>query len=227
MDREDVARKVSAMLRKAADESVGEAEALAFTTGAMALMAKYDLEELDLEFSNETVAKASYGTVRLDISYANGWRVHLANAIAHNTGLFCTYHGRSKTIEFSGKKYALEPSKELAEYLIRVVERLSTDYARATVSGTRGRRQFADGCAQRLRARIHESYNLTHDPRLPVLHKEAIAEGKKFWQESSGLALRGPSGRLGARRSGVGDAFFEGREAAENVQLRQPTAQLT
>jgi hypothetical protein len=217
----DRIKTISALFRKANDPSCTEEEAATFMEAALNLQAKYELSDLDLEGVQEE--KITYIQATLNVKYANGWRVNLCNAIAHNTGVLCTYVGRADKIFFTGREHTTLAAQIIAEGMVNVVETMSTAHAKRTGSGTKGRRQFADGCSLRLRIRIRDSINLSTDPRLPVLHMKAIEDAKGWLEARYERPIKSSKGNLGSHRSDRTQDYLAGYEAGEKINLRQPS----
>ena len=211
--REEMRRKIQALLNT---EGRSEEEAASYVAQAMRLMEQYDLEMEDVQGQREE--RRTYVTKKLNVKYANAWRVHLCSVIASNTGVYLTFSSRADTIWYHGQEHSVEGAAIVAEYMVGTVERLSKQHSTIARTGTKGRRDFAEGCASRLRARIRESSNLGSDPRLPVLHASMIKEAKLFVEGRLGTINN--SSRLGNKRSAYTGSYLEGAKAADHVDLR-------
>lgn len=217
LQREAWLRKIDAMLAKADDPSCTEEERASFSAGAMRLMEKHAIEQHEL--GNATDKPKKMLRVKLNVKYANGWRVHLCDAVARNCGVFTTFRGKANEITFWGQEHMALGAQLVAEYLVNTVEMLSKSHAKQTGTGTKGRRDFAEGCAYRLCGLVKSASNLSADPRMPAIYAAAREESEAFFKLENGKGAR-KSSRLGDKRSGVTDSYFEGRDRAESVDLR-------
>lgn len=215
-DREKWLRRIEAMLAKSEDPSCTEEERATFAKGAMDAMQKHAIEEYEVGKVSEK--PRIMVCEKLNVKYANGWRVILAGVVANNCGIYSTYVGRLNLIQFWGQEHTVGAAKAVAEYLITSVEVLSKAHAKREGTGTKGRRDFAEGCAYRLCGIVKRSSNLSSDPRMPAIIKQSMEESTQFYLEENGKEAR--KGRVGSKRSGYSDSYEKGAAAAETIDTR-------
>ncbi len=214
--REEMAEKVKHLLNRTKENGATEEEMLSAIDLATKIMEKYALEMSDV---SETAYAAKFVEHVLDIKYANKWRWELVNTVAFNTGVLALHFKNSDSAIYYGRQITVEAAAALAEYLVKNIERLSSEFAKETGTGLTGKRRFARGCSMRVRSRIHESSNLTSDPRLPVLYKTAIEEATEAYPKPIGKKRR-------VDKEDNTVEFYMGWIKGEKIKLRKEQEQL-
>lgn len=217
--RKRLMRAIENALSKTVENGCTEEEAAAAQANAMRLMEENSIEEWELAQA-EGPRKRLMVKQELNIKYANGWRVQLASCVAFNTGVYFTYIGRANVLTYWGQEHLVKASAMIVEYLVHTVESLAKEHARKTGTGTKGRRDFAEGCANRLWVKVHDSANLTHDVRVPAIIKGAVEEGKGFAEASVGREIKNGSKQMGSKRSDYSESYVHGLQAAEAIDVR-------
>ena len=212
-------RILQALFAKTEDNGCTEEEANNAQEQAMRLMGEWAIEDWDLDQKSDKPKLML--RKKLNVKYANGWRVRLCGRIATNTGVFCTYFGKD-LIEFWGPEHTVELAATIAEHMVKIVEDMSKAYARATGTGTKGRRDYAEGCGLRVGARIGAEMNMTFDKRLPAIVAKNSEESERWMLESTGQKKLG-KGRVGTKRSERTESFHVGYEDGNKVDIHGAT----
>lgn len=213
-------RILQALFAKTEDNGCTEAEAATAQEEALRLMGAWAIEDWELDQSSDKPKLMLQK--KLNVKYANGWRVSLCSRVALNTGVFCTYTGRSDTIEFWGPEHTVILAATIAEHMVHIVEMMSKEHARKTGTGTKGRRDYAEGCGMRVGTRISFEMNMTFDKRLPAIVEKNVENSKNWMMESTGLKKIG-KGRVGLKRSERSASFGVGYRDGDKVDLNAPT----
>lgn len=206
--REERIRKIQALLSKTVENGCTEEEAASAQSAVQNLMEKWAIEDGDLGLGEKF---RLYEQV-VNVSHPDSsWRGSLLNAVALNTGVYCVRfnanfrHASNKGslgtgyghVTFAGQEHAVKGAALVAEYLVKTVESLSSQYARVSGSGQTGRRQFAKACAFRVCRRVRESFNLSGDPKLPLIISNNLDLAKTAMAEKhGGITTRKSSNKM-------------------------------
>jgi len=144
-----VVAKIRALLAKASDASVTEAEASAYAAKAAELLAKHNLEMVDV--ADAPVDPISHETWKQ--RYSNPWRRKLGAAIARL--YFCELVWfRDGSHKLAGRPHNVAVAREMTTYLYATIERLAKTYARGRARSVLA--SYERGMAGRLINRIYD-----------------------------------------------------------------------
>lgn len=159
-DNEKLVRTIQALMAKANDPGVTEAEALAYSEKAQELLAKHNIAMADITNVGDDTSNNVNGT-----SYnekEKGWksesRKQLLRAVCRFYMCEAVGPGRggSKTWIIVGKPVNVEVAVSMTDYLIQTTIRLSGDYGRANRGLGVNVIDFRRGCMARLAERLNE-----------------------------------------------------------------------
>jgi len=191
---DDLLRKIRALKAKAEDPSVSEAEAMLFTAKVAELLAKHGLEEAQLKVEDQ----AGLGHEQTNEKMWNASPARRALVLA-----VCTLY-MVKTLRYSsgamkgtwiliGRPHNIIMVKEMSEYLIKTVLRLSNEYGRKNKGANVI--DFRRGCFLRVAERLYELqrqqarsaepvYTPTGNPgNLPALYKNEMELAQAYLRQ--------------------------------------------
>lgn len=210
-------RILQGLFAKTRENGATEEEALSAAQHASELMAKWQIEDLDL---SEVTERRTNVRRHLNLKYGNKWRWEIANSIAWNTGVYALHRNTAKgEVFFYGREHMVEAAALLAEFVIEQVERL----AKESGLDLTGKRRYARGCATRVRQRIYMAYNLATDPRLPVVTKQQVEVAKEDYSAETAFTPKTKRSRSVDENSlEYAKGFLDG----DRVKLRSKEEQL-
>lgn len=247
MTHDEVIRKAAALLRLAARPgTAGEAAAAAGL--AQNLLDRWNLtrDALNLDGSPEPVAEdetlTDFNTV--DAGYLDTtkrlqvWRWMLANKLSRLRGCYL-WHGRRGagcSFEIVGRPSNVEAVRYLFAWLARETQRLTDQHGRGL--GATWRREFAEGCAKEIGARMEAQHADTvravqqeaPNPHALVCVNRAVArleDDRTSARELATTAYRLRSSSTSSSRTYNGSAREAGRRAAGSVNLRPARGSLS
>jgi uncharacterized protein DUF2786 len=215
--------KIRKLKAKADDPSTTEAESLAFTTKVSEMLAEYGLEEAQL-------APEQQDGIQHDEHFTN-WnnsphRRTLVSALCTLYMVNPLVNARAKRWTLIGRKHNIIMVKEMADYLIKTVTRLSNRYGRENPGANII--DFRRGCYKRLSERVLELYReqskaepvftpSKNPGNLPALYQNELQLNRQYLKEhwpSAGTMRTGRTARMGV------DALA-GRAAGDSISLQQ------
>lgn len=228
---EDIKRKISAMLAKANDTGVTEAEAEAFNRKAHELMAKYNIARAELEIKK--IAERCHLTLTVQL---RPWSQYVLNGLTKL--YYCTYF--SRRLDAKGRHHEITIVGEIQNAAvchaisIMVLRSIQTA-ARQSGDG----RSFMTGAGMTVHQRCMEMYSATHaflppsDPRaetlrlqhnrdaqaLVVLSQTEADQNQDYIKMTLGLTL-GKRKSTGPKVRNV-SSFERGVAHGKTVQLRR------
>ena len=104
----------------------------------------------------------------------------------------------------------------VAEYLVKVVEDLGTQYSRSIGGNQTARRQFQKACGLRTATRVRQSFNLSGDPALPLVISSNRELARSGMVEKHGNF----TSRKGGPKMSGSEHEFAGMMAADGIDLR-------
>jgi hypothetical protein len=144
MDNEKIRERIRKLL--ALSKSPNENEAMAAMEKANDLLREIGLTQGDVLYSKEETK----GTKR-DCP----WRMTVLSAVGWLNGCICGFSRQTGSYFFVGPDINVMMSKEMYEYLIRSIERITSQTIRKSAS-QQFKRSFKYGAAININARIHE-----------------------------------------------------------------------
>lgn len=251
MSREDVVRKVTALLRLAERGGTAEEAAVA-AAKAQELMDKYEINQAALRLEGDSSADTDeevtdfHGREGGELDTAGvrieKWRWDLAGAVSRSNGCYlfgsskCVDGKVQKTIEIVGRPSAVETTRYLYAWLFREAQRIADEKGKGM--GQLWRREFKEGFAQEVGSRLRVQRKATVDAARAetnsssalVLVNKAIAKVESNVVEAKEYActkfsLRSRSG-WGGNRPTSESARSAGRAAGAAVSLGARSRQI-
>lgn len=207
---QSISTRIRALLAKAADAGVTEAEALLFAAKARELMERYQLSLSDLELREEGTTRVSSQVRDPDIGLL------MVGAIAH----FCDCKGWSNTRAGTCVFFGLRSDADLASWLwvaLRSFVEIETlDWSLSNGGTRQDVVDFSHACAKRIAERLREARpTTTSEGRALLVLKDQIVT-QEF--AKLGLQLR----RKSVGQTGDSLAAREGREAGDRAAFGRP-----
>ena len=213
--REKRLRILNGLLSKTKENGATEEEMMSAMDMAARKMQEWGIEDHELGLTTD---RKSYVKRLLNLKYGNKWRWELANTLAWNVGVLALHQNVGKgIIHYYGREQPVEAGAMIAEYIIGQVEDLSKKMYPKDLTE---RRRFARGCATRVQQRINRSYNLTSDPRLPAIMKEAREDAKQAYNPNL-------KNRRSQNREESSFAYLDGFLKGDTISLKKETGQIT
>jgi len=225
---EALIRKIRALKAKADSPGVTEAESMAFMEKVTSMLAQHNLEIAQLEVEEQSGIERDDFEANWQASPTR--RAMFVAVCALYMVRPLTYGGGGKATKkkwtLVGRKVNVYMAKDMAEYLLRTVIRLSNEHAKRTGGDNI---DFRRGCFTRLTERLYElklqqeraaapAYNAKGNPEnLPAL--------RMMENDLINAYLKSQFGKLGqARRSrgkGYGLDGMAGYQAGNNISLNR------
>lgn len=226
-DNEKLIRTIQALMAKASDPGVTEAEALAYSQKAQELLAKHNIAMADVTSAGKDESQ-DVGGANYD-EKERGWksesRKQLLRAVCRFYMCEAVGPGRgSKTWIIVGKPVNVEVALSMTDYLIRTTIRLSGEYGRANRGLGVNIIDFRRGCMARLTERLTEmrraqaaqtpEYRPDGNPgNLPALFRSEHQLNRSWMQTNMNIKF----GKSRTIREGADAA--NGRAAADRIGL--------
>jgi hypothetical protein len=227
---DDLLRKIRALKAKAEGAGTTEAEAMVFTAKVAEMLTKHGLEEAQLrvedqlQMGHEAFERHWNASPARHVLVVAVCRLYLVHTIRYTKG-----SGKGTWI-LIGRKHNIIMVREMAEYLIKTVLRLSNQHGDETGGDVV---DFRRGCFMRLAERLEEmrrkqaqaavpQYNTaTGNPgNLPALYKSELDLARAYVVQHWGE----PVGPVRAANVKQGWDAMAGRAAADRISLHQQVA---
>lgn len=149
-----LARKIRAMMAKANDPGVGEAEAASFMAKVQELLVKNGLSMADVKQDDE-VERGEVGGQTFAEAWKSPSRKNLLRAVCRYYMCEAVSPGRSGgSWTIIGRPHNVAVAVSMTDYLIKTTIRLSNEYAKGRPD--RNRIDFRKGCMGRLCERLYD-----------------------------------------------------------------------
>lgn len=224
---ENLIRKIRALMAKASDPGVTEAESLAYSEKVQELLAKHNMAMADIGESSDEKDDVDGHTVNetgaiwknsqsRKILLRAVCRFYMCTAVGPGRGM--------KTWTIVGRPSNVRVAMEMTEYLIKTTIRLSTEYGKKNRGMGVNVIDFRRGCMARLSERLDELrkeqaaqakvYKSDGNPgNLPALYENSDVLARQYMKAHMNIKFS----RTKAPREGADAA--NGRAAAERVGL--------
>lgn len=224
-DNEKLVRTIQALMAKARDPSVTEAEAIAYSEKAQELLAKHNIAMADVSGAGAKVEDDMGGT-SLQERWKSESRKQLLRAVCRFYMCEAIGPGRGgpKIWTIVGRPVNVQVALDMTDYLISTTIRLSNQYGRANRGLGVNVIDFRRGCMARLAERLNEmrreqqaktpEYQPNGNPgNLPALFRSEHEIARAWMKQHMNVSF----GKTKSIKEGFDAA--NGRAAAEKIGL--------
>lgn len=221
---EKLIRTIQALMAKASDPGVTEAEALAYTEKVQELLAKYNIAMADVSSAGAKVQDDMGGT-SIQERWPSESRKQLLRAVCRFYMCEAVGPGRGmKTWTIVGRPTNVKVALDMTDYLIGTTVRLSNEYGRKNRGQGVNVIDFRRGCMARLAERMTEmrreqqqqkaEYQSSGNPgNLPALYENEHRLAREYMRAHMNVTF----GKSRSIKEGI-DAL-NGRRAADKIGL--------
>lgn len=211
MKKEKAIELISKLLKTASDKGATENEAMTAALRAQELMAKYDVNIVDVE---EDTTKDEITTSEFNTGTGNKWKYSLAMVIADN---FCckVYVKNTSIIVFYGYKKNSDVACEVFKFLYNVGNRLADrHYFERYNNGlnTKGvKNSFLVGYVMGIKSVLEKQCRA-----LMIVTPEEVKEEYKKHVQNMNMKKKNASTRYNSNSKSYDDGYKRGRETAQS-----------